>query len=88
MVPSKQKLTLVIQQTAAQLMEVVVQIHHKPLTQQTIPMEVIVLVKHHKLIQQTIITQVILLTTMFPQEMMHQLQGKLILAQEQLPHKK
>ena len=71
-------------------MEVVVRIHHNPVTQQTTaqPMEVIVLIKHHKLIQQTIITQVILLTIIFPQEMIHQLQAKLILALEQLPHKK
>ena len=71
-------------------MEIVVKIHHKPLTQQITPqpMEVIVLVKHLKLIQQTIITQVILLTIIFPQEMIHQLQAKLILALEQLPHKK
>ena len=71
-------------------MEVVVQIHHNPLTQLTTeqPMEEIVLIKHHQLIQQTIITQVILLTIIFPQEMIHQLQAKLILALEQLPHKK
>ncbi len=52
-------------------MEVVVQIHHKPITQQTNAqaMEVIVLIKHHQLIKQIIIPQVILLTIIFPQEL-------------------